>query len=201
MNIKLWSAVLLVPVTLLFLVACQAPPMEQEAGIRNNPVNYTVDMVVADNGMAIALNTPDRSCTSDGVGKNGCVQFGKGTMGTIEFRLDNGQLGTTCQAVPSAEWVITKVQLSSSGNPATEKGVFGGKQPQWIVSAFPPINGKNGTLYDQPDISKATQSVTIINLNNHEGSVKTAYYEVTASSCADRSKTILIDPAIRNKGK
>jgi hypothetical protein len=201
MNIKLWSAVLLVLVTLPFLAACQAPPMEQEAGIRNNPVNYTVDMAVADNAMVIALNTPDRSCTSDGVGKNGCVQFGKGTMGTIEFRLNNGQAGTTCQTDPAANWVITRVQLSSSGDSTTEKGTFGGKQPQWLVSAFPPINEKNGTLYDQPDISKATQSVTIINLNNHEGTVKTAYYEVTASSCADRSKAIQIDPVIRNKGK
>ena len=122
-------------------------------------------------------------------------------MGTIEFRLNNGQVGATCQTVPPADWVITRVQLSSSCKPETEKGVFGGKQPPWIVSAFPPINEKNGTLYDQPDISKATQSVTIINLNNHEGTVKTAYYEVTASSCADRSKTIQIDPVIRNKGK
>ena len=40
-------------------------------------------------------------------------------------------------------------------------------------------------LYNQPDTSKATQSATIIDLNNHgDGSVKTAYYQVTASSCA-----------------
>ena len=206
MNTKHWSAVLLVPMTLFFLAACQMPPPKDgdgsDDGSQDILVNNRVDLLAVKDATKIEPISPDHGCSTDGKGKNGCVQFEKNEVGTIDLRLNPQYAGRTCQTNPPSDWVITRVELSPSGDPVTEKGDFPKSPLPWMVDAFPGINTKNGTLYFEPDISKATQSVSIVDLNNHRGgSVNTAYYQVTASSCGADPKTIQIDPAIRNKGK
>ena len=202
MNIKHWSAVLLVPVTLAFLAACQMPPPKDDDGGQETLVNVKIDLAAAMDASEITVTSPDQGCSTDGKGKKGCVQFARNEVGTIELRLNPEYPGRTCLTNPPSNWVITKVELSASGDPDTEKGNFDKRPPPgWMVNAFPGIDIKDGTLYFQPDTTKATQSVSIVNLNNHrDGSVKTAYYQVTASSCGADPKTIQIDPAIQNKG-
>jgi hypothetical protein len=207
MNIKHWRAVLLAPVTVAFLAACQMPPPKDGdgsgEGSQETLINIKIDLAAARDASEITVTSPDQGCSTDGKGKKGCVQFAKNEVGTIEFRLNPEFPGRTCLTNPPSDWVITKVELSANGDADTEKGNFDGRPPPgWMVSAFPGISRKDGTLYFQPDTSKASQSVIIVDLNNHrDGSVKTAYYQVTASSCTANPKTILIDPAIRNKGK
>ena len=202
MNIKHWSTVLLVPVTLAFLAACQMPPPKDDDGGQETLVNVKIDLAAAMDASEITVTSPDQGCSTDGKGKKGCVQFARNEVGTIELHLNPEYPGRTCLTNPPSDWVITKVELSASGDPDTEKGNFDKRPPPgWMVNAFPGIDIKDGTLYFQPDTTKATQSVSIVNLNNHrDGSVKTAYYQVTASSCGADPKTIQIDPAIQNKG-
>jgi hypothetical protein len=206
MNIKQWRPALLVPVTLVFLTACPTPPPNDSDGSDDGSqeilVNNRVDLLAAKDATKIEPISPDHGCRTDGTGKKGCVQFDKNEVGTIDLRLNPQYAGRTCQTNPPSDWVITRVELSPSGNPVTEKGIFPTKSLPWMVDAFPGINPKNGTLYFETDISKATQSVSIVDLNNHRGgSLNTAYYQVTATSCAAGIKPITIDPAIQNKGK
>jgi len=207
MNIKHWRAVLLVPVTLTFLAACQMTPHNDgdgsDDGSQETLINVNIDLAAAKDASEITVTSLDQGCSTDGKGGKGCVQFAKNEVGTIEFRLNPEFPGRTCLTNPPSDWVITKVGLSASGDAETEKGNFDGRPPPgWMVNAFPGISRKDGTLYFQPDTSKATQSVSIVDLNNHrDGSVKTAYYQVTASSCGADPRTILIDPVIKNKGK
>lgn len=202
MNIKHWSVVLLVPVTLGFLAACQMPPPRDDDGGEETLVNVNIDLAAAKDASEITVTSPDQGCSTDGKGKKGCVLFDKNEVGTIEFRLNPESPGRTCLTNPPSDWVITKVELSASGDPDTEKGIFDKRPPPgWMVNAFPGISKKDGTLYFQPDTMKAAQSLSIVDLNNHrDGSVKTAYYQVTVSSCGAEPKTIQIDPAIQNKG-
>jgi uncharacterized protein YcfL len=203
MKIKSCSNALWLCLPLLMLAACQLPTAENDTGSQEILVNYSVDMAAAKDAAKIEISTPAQGCGTDGKGRNGCVEFGKNQVGTVELRLNAGTPGRTCLTNPPADWVITKVELSASGDPETDKGTFANRPPPaWMVDAFPGVNPKSGVLYDQPDTSRASQSVAVIDLNNHrDGSVKIAYYQVTASSCGDRSKTIQIDPAMINKGK
>jgi hypothetical protein len=206
MNIKQWRSALLVPVILVFLTACPMPPPhdgdESDGGVQDILVNNRVDLLAAKDATKIEPISPDHGCSTDGKGKKGCVQFARNEVGTIDLRLNPQYAGRTCQTNPPSDWVITKVELSASGDPETEKGEFPKQPLPWMLNAFPGINKKNGTLYFQPDTTKATQSVSIIDLNNHrDGSLKIAYYQVTASSCVAGIEPITIDPAIKNKGK
>lgn len=204
MNIKHWSAALLVPATLFFLTACQVSPTGSDPVAVGALANFKVELSAAKGATQIEVVTPDQGCSPDQKGNKGCVQCAKGEACTIEFKLNlgGGQLERTCTANPPPDWVITKVELSAHGDAQTDKGEFNKKATGWMMNAFPGLTEKDGTVYNQTDTSKATQSATIIDLNDHgDGSVKTAYYQVTASSCAAGIKPITIDPAIKNEGR
>ncbi len=195
MKTKSCNAALLLCLPLILLVACRVDPTP------SNKVPYTVDLQAAKGATKIEILTPDQGCSDNGRGKKGCVECKKNQECTIEFRLnlEHGQVGQTCQEVPPPDWVITEVQLSENGSVLTGKGAFGGEPPDWMLKAFPGISEKNGSL---PVPASPTQSIILTDLNNHRyGGLKTAYYQVTATSCVAGIKPITIDPAIQNKGK
>jgi hypothetical protein len=204
MNIKHWSAALLVPATLFFLAACQVSPTGSDPGALEALANFKVELSAAKGATEIEVVTPDQGCSTDQKGNKGCVQCKKGEACTIEFKLNlgEGQLERTCTVNPPPDWVITKVELSAHNIPQTDKGDFNKRATGWMMNAFPGLIERDGTVYGPLETSKATQSATIIDLNNHRyGSVKTAYYQVTASSCAAGIEPITIDPAIKNEGR
>jgi hypothetical protein len=134
--------------------------------------------------------------------KNGFVGFDSGEYGTITFTLKGEEAGDQCSPKGSANWVITRIAFSDSGNTTTEKGDnFNAEQDDWLVNAFPGVDKDTGVLYEE-DKEDGISSVAIFDWNDHPAAwgVKTAYYEVTATECAsgDEVKT---DPGIVNKGK
>ncbi len=179
----------------ILLVACQS----ESGSAMKDP--YTVDMKATKDSTEIEILSDDQGCETNGHGKKGCVQCKKNKECTIEFRLNlaQGQVGKTCQATPPPDWVITKVELSPDGSSLTNKGDFPKEPSGWMKNAFEGIDGSNGSL---PVPANPTQSITVIDLNNHRyGGLKTAYYQVTATSCGVAPRTIQIDPAIQNKGR
>lgn len=202
MKTKFCNTALLMCLPLILLMACQVPPTGSDPGRSAGVVNYVVELSAAKGASEITVTSPDQGCNTAGQGKKGCVQCEEAEICTIQFTLNPGQTQASCQASSPPDWVITKVELSAHGDAQTEKGVFPKRATGWMVNAFPKINVNDGTVYVQPDTFKATQSATIIDLNNHrKGTVKTAYYQVTASSCTAGIPPIMIDPAIKNTGK
>ena len=166
--------------------------------LRNgNLQNYVVEFTAAPGDNMLKVHSSPVICSN---GKKGCIEFAKGQLGTITFQFAGAQKEKDCNTMPAANWVITRIELSGSGDPATDKGVFGGKQPLWLTSAFPGIDSANGLIYEStPD--KAARSVTLIDLNNNAED-RIVYYQVTASNCdAENPETIATDPSIRNRGK
>jgi len=197
MKITSCNTALLLCLLPVLLVACKADSVPTTA----EKVPYTVDLKATKDATEIEILSLDQGCSGNGHGKKGCVQCEKNKDCTIEFRLNlaKEQTGQTCQASPPPDWVITKVQLSVIGNTSTDKGFFGRAPVDWLVNAFPGISKTNGSL---PVPADPTQSIVVTDLNNHrDGSLRTAYYQITASSCGANPKTIEIDPAIQNKGK
>jgi hypothetical protein len=134
--------------------------------------------------------------------KKGCIQFDLSTLGPIKFTIQNGKKDETCSASPKPQWVITLIELTADEIPGTGKGDYTSRPiPDWLSNAFPQLNTQSGVVY-QADVSFATSSAVIIDLNNHNNTdgVKTLYYKVTAKNCSD-TKTLVTDPSITNYGK
>ncbi len=180
----------------LILISCA--PAKPVAPLRlGNLENYVVEFTAAPGATTLKVHSSPKTCAN---GKKGCIDFAKGKLGTITFQFKGVHTDRDCNTIPRAHWVITKVELSDTGDTNTDKGVFGGRQQPWLVDAFPGVDETNGLLYEDTN-KKASRSVTFIDLNNHVGE-KTIYYQVTASDCAsDPPKTINIDPSVRNYGK
>lgn len=145
---------------------------------------------------------PQKSIKCPQNAKKGCIQFDPSTLGPIKFSIQNGKKNETCDADPMPQWIITMVELTAVEIPDTGKGDYTSRPiPDWLSNAFPQLNTQSGVVY-QADVSFATSSAVIIDLNNHnkaEG-VKTLYYRVTARNC-NGTKTLVTDPRIRNYGK
>jgi hypothetical protein len=193
---------LLLSTSSILLVACQPARVVSSTPHRNLD-DFTVDLRAYAGATKIDVTSPAQGCIGAGATEKGCVHFAQAKQGAIWLLLNHNQKRKTCQSMPPADWVITKVELSAFDT-GTGKGVFGGSQaqPQWLVDAFPGVEEATGVLYTESDLSKASQKALIINLNNHtDGVPKTAYYQVTASACAGSSPPIMTDPSIENTGK
>lgn len=134
--------------------------------------------------------------------KKGCIQFEPSTLGAIKFTIQNGKKDETCNASPEPQWIITLIELTAVEIPGTGKGDYTSRPiPDWLSNAFPQLNTQSGVVY-QADVSFATSSAVIIDLNNHnkaEGA-KTLYYKVTATNC-NGTETLVTDPSVTNYGK
>jgi len=195
MKITSCNAALLLCLPLIVLSACQFGPTSAEK------VPYTVELKATKDATKIEVLSLDQGCSGNGHGKKGCVQCKKNKECTIEFRLNlpKQEADQTCQSISPPDWVITKVELSPDGIPESYKGNFPRKPSDWMKKAFPGIDESDGSL---PVPADPSQSIVVTDLNNHrDGTVKTAYYRITATSCGANPRTIQSDPAMQNKGK
>jgi hypothetical protein len=149
----------------------------------------------------LEVKTGNQGCTQGAGAKLGCVRFGANEIGTITFALFQQQAGDQCAPAGTADWVITKIELSASGDAATEKGVFGGAQPAWLTAAFPGANSDNGVVYSATK-DMGTTTVAVFDENDHDAreGVKLAYYQVTAMNCTS-GQAVDIDPMVENTGR
>lgn len=135
--------------------------------------------------------------------KDGYVGFAKGESGIITFGIKNSEVGDSCPAYDGgASWVITKMELSGTGDSATEKGDnFGGDQTAqgWLQQAFPDVDLSDGVIFEAATLEEGRTSVSIIDANNQIGRTF-AYYQVTATKCSDGT-TVQIDPGVGNGGR
>jgi hypothetical protein len=135
--------------------------------------------------------------------KNGYVGYAQGESGYTLFTIKKEDLGATC--ANGADWVITRMALTTQGDENSEKGVastFGKVQPAWLKEAFPDVDLKTGYLLD---VAKQDAQTFLIveNANQQEGE-KMVYYEVTLSPCNDQGgklDPVKSDPAWRNGGR
>jgi len=136
----------------------------------------------------------------DSAGKEkGWVGFAVGKNGIITFTLNALPTRSVCTDVAdtTAEWVISKIELTKTGNPVTQKGNnFDTSQTGWIDNEFPQMDSTNGRINDK---GIGTISVNVQNLNNNRGR-QNAYYRITAKRCAD-GKELVADPGIGNGGR
>jgi len=188
---------LLIGLSSFFLVSCaqyQTFPIERNGNLEN----YVVELTAARGAGKLKVHKSPKKCSN---GKEGCMEFSANTVGTVRFQFKGNQRDRDCTTSPKANWVITEIQLSGTGDPSTDKGTFPDTPETWLIDAFPGINESNGVIYTST-ADTASKSVTIINLNNNTlANPKDVYYQVTATSCLDRVPPIGIDPKIRNLGK
>ena len=144
------------------------------------------------------------NCTKGPAPRHGCVQFSKGAWGVIIFGLVGVADNLKCNgAVPN--WVITKIELSDSGDIDTSKGTnFGSAVDPWVEDSFFGVDPATGVIYDKA-WSDARTSVGIINLNKHVGA-EDLWYRVTATKCKEdpinhTHATNTSDPRVENIGK
>ncbi len=187
----------LVILSALFLASC-VDIQEFTIQRNGNIENYVVELSAASGASQLKVHNGPKRCNN---GKEGCMEFGLDKVGTVRFQFKGNQRFRDCNTNPKANWVITKIQLSATGDAATDKATFGAAPPPWLVSAFPGIDETNGVIFDS-DYKAASSAATIINLNdNPAADPKDIYYQVTATRCSDGVTTIDIDPKIRNLGK
>jgi len=136
--------------------------------------------------------------------KDGFVGYAKGEQGLTFFSIKNEDLGDFCEKADTtgdAEWVITGLHLSATGDPNTEKGTnFGGDQKAypWLKEAFPEVDLDNGEVFN---VNK-DQGVTFLPIFNANGQLgyQFIYYQVTLTRCSD-GFTLKTDPGWGNGGR
>ncbi len=146
------------------------------------------------------MQTPsaNRNCTKGAGPRKGCMKFEKDTYGVIVFGLVGEQDNKQCSDV-GVKWVITKVELSDSGDIATSKGTnFGSSVDPWVQGSFFGVK-PDGVIYNKL-WSDGRTSVGIINLNKHVGA-EDLWYRVTATKCTGVHATNTSDPRVENMGQ
>ncbi len=198
---------ILMIMSLLGLVACayHTPPTVVSMTTYNP---YPVVLQPDPPNNRLLVISPPQGVDASGK-KNGWIGFDYGESGKITLKLNtlNNNPACTDNEVTSAEWVITKVELSNNGKKSTQKGRdFGSKQPDWLTRSFPDAS-PNGVLFDKPK-ADGVLSFEFGNENNNNKNQPAAwaYYQVTATKClgsnVDGSDiTLQIDPGVGNRGK
>ena len=194
MKIKLFIVVLL----LAGLSACAAKRMTVTTIDPKLFKNYGVTLDPKPNQNTVKIRSKAQGWKKNGK-KDGYVGYDKGDAGLTFFAVKKEDLGDSCAG--TAKWVITKLLLSATGDPATEKGSnFDSSQTAypWLKEAFPNVDLSNGELFNK---SKA-QGVTFLpvyNANRQQG-YKFIYYEVTLSECSG-DDVLTTDPGWGNGGR
>lgn len=149
----------------------------------------------------LEVKSGNQGCMHGAGAKLGCVRFGVDEIGPITFALFQEDAGDRCPPAGNADWVITQVELSAAGDPATGKGVFGGTQPAWLVDAFPGTRPEDGVVYSAMKES-GVATISVFDQNNHSAreGVKYAFYQVTATRCSNGQQAV-IDPMVENTGR
>ncbi len=147
------------------------------------------------------------NCTKGPPPRFGCMNFGDGDWGVIIFGFVNELENNKC-GDPGVQWVITKIELSNTGDIVTGKGTnFGSAVATWIQDAFSGVDPLTGILYDQT-WNDAYTSIGVVNSNNHTAALgpNDLWYRVTATKCKEdpithTHATNTSDPRVENIGK
>lgn len=182
-----------------WLVGCAPMPNGTET---NGPEFQPYTVVLEPNLTTNTLDviTPAQGWESAGK-QNGWVGFYPETYGAILFTMNELPIKNACtsDSTTTAQWVITKFELTKNGNPQTQKGNnYGTNQTGWIANAFPQMNPANGEALN---VSKAEGRISFLleDLNN-DTSQRTAYYQITATRCSD-GYSLKTDPGLGNGGR
>lgn len=162
--------------------------------VLNNQFESYVVLMEESSGTLDILSGPQGWESSAADKEPGYVGFAPDRYGIIVLSLNE----SFSSCATGADWVITKIELSKNGNPGTQKGInFGSNQKGWLTTAFPQANDDGIVL----DVSKDTGTTSFVvgNQNNNRGR-QWAYYQVTATKCADGSE-IMTDPGWQNGGR
>jgi len=144
----------------------------------------------------------NKGCTQGSGAKAGCIAFGPGQYGTIEFSVVGpGHENKSC-GDSGIHWVITRIRISDNGDVDTDKGSDWDSGVSTSVQAtiFPFKDASKGIVYEETWETGST-SVMILNRNNNAaGTVVNLWYEVTATECRESHLTSITDPRVENKG-
>jgi hypothetical protein len=137
----------------------------------------------------------------------GCLVFEEDKIGLVRFYLkgSNKHKANKCPPDGSASKVITKIQLTATGAGGDAQAVKGDftvfPLPPWVENdAFPKVNLNTGIVY-QAALADARTQAWLINMNSHDaGAIKSFWYKVTATDCANPATTWVTDPRGDNEG-
>jgi hypothetical protein len=140
--------------------------------------------------------------------KDGYVGYDTDEIGWTFFVVKKEDLGDFCpkeDGTGTAEWVITRLRLSATGDEATEKGTnFGNSQAAypWLKEDFPNVDLSNGELFNKSKDQGVT-FLPVFNANGHsiDKGEKFIYYELTLSECGEDGDVLTTDPGWGNGGR
>jgi hypothetical protein len=200
MKIK-FTALLLIA---LILSGCKTMT-EMEGSILTTSVAKTqYGVVLKANSSGLKIESKAKGWKKDGK-KNGYVGFDEGESGLITFAIKNEDIDDRCKPPAGgglADWVITLVELSATGDVSTEKGTnFGGDQKEypWLKEAFPDVTLEDGVIFKAKTLAEGRTSLTLFSANQQIGETFT-FYRITATRCST-GETVRTDPGVGNGGK
>lgn len=183
----------------ILLSGCRTAPADLDMSTTDFE-SYTVVLVPNLQTNQLDVMTDPQGWDKDDKQK-GWVGFARGKYGSVNFVLNELPSKSVCTDTPStsADFVITKLELTKNGNPQTQKGKnFGTNQTGWIENAFSQMNPADGVVIDV-DKSKGSTSYVLENKNN-DRSQRKAYYQITVTRCSD-DLSLMTDPGIGNGGR
>ena len=200
MKIKLFMVVIL----MVGLSACDKKPVANNTNDMKFSKNFGVTLLAKPrrHKPTVEIKTKAQGWGKDDKGgrKNGYVGYQQGEFGTTFFIIRNEDVGDSCSG--KADWVITELLVSATGDPDTEKGTnFGDSQEAypWLAEAFPGIDLTDGSLFTTENKNEGVIFLPVYNANGQLGE-KFIYYEVTLSEC-DGDKVLTTDPGWKNGGR
>ena len=202
MKIKLLMVVLLIA----GLSACGQKKMTVMTIDPKSFKNYGVSLEPKPGQNSVKIKSKAQGWKKGGK-KNGYVGYDQGEAGLTSFAVKKEDLGDFCEKEDgsgTAEWVITRLRVSATGNPATEKGTnFGNSQTAypWLALAFPNVVLSNGELFNRSKDQGVT-FLPVYNANGHPAAdgVRFIYYQLTLTRCSDGLE-LTTDPGWGNEGR
>ena len=176
------------------------------AALAHNPAfkAFEVDFKPNKNQGILTTDKVNQGCNNGQGLKKGCIKFPLDSIGAITFALRNKV--NNCND-SGTQWVITKIELSHQGfdlpgGTISDKGIFEGNLPPWLVDSFPAFEGDDdGILFEASDPqADGLTRVTTLNLNSNTGGVQNIWYRVSVSSCGDDPVVLVSDPRLENGG-
>lgn len=163
-------------------------------------VNYSVEVEAHPHQGYVEVLT-DAQGWGKSFKKKGYVGYKRGESGTTTFKVIGEKDGVGC--ANGADWVITRLQLTTRGSQSSEKGrraSFGKGQPGWLSESFPGLKSDtDGNLFEAGNLNEGVPWLEVENANGQRGT-QWIYYMLTLSSC-DGKFQVRTDPAWKNGGR
>ena len=191
MKIKLFMVILL----MAGLSACAHNPPAVSNSVINSFKNYGVSLEPKPAQNTVKVKSKAQGWKKAGK-KDGYVGYALDESGWTFFGIKNEIMGDSCSG--DADWVITQLLVSATGDEDTEKGSnFGSSQAAypWLLEAFPNVKLSNGELFNKSKDQGVT-FLPVFNANGHPAADgdKFIYYEITLSECGEEGDVLTTDP-------